>query len=69
MEFSSALKDARTNAGFTQQTLAAAMEIPMRSIENWEAGVRTPPVYVQRLILNELQRIIDSKSSKEQAEL
>ena len=65
MEFSSALRDARSKAGFTQQTMADAMEIPKRSIENWETGFRIPPVYVQRLILNELHRIIDSKSDRE----
>lgn len=65
MEFSSALRDARSKAGFTQQSMADVMEIPKRNIENWETGVRIPPVYVQRLILNELQRIIDSKSDGE----
>ena len=40
----------RQKAGLTQAAFAALYEIPKRTLENWEAGVRTPPPYVVRLL-------------------
>jgi DNA-binding transcriptional regulator YiaG len=54
-DFASKLKAARAAAGLSQQGMADLMLIPKRSIENWEAGQRTPPPYVQRFVLNELE--------------
>lgn len=53
--FAESLKAARKNAGITQQGMADLMLIPKRTIEAWETGDRTPPPYVQRFVLNELQ--------------
>lgn len=53
-DFADALKQARAAAGMSQQGMADRMLIPKRTIENWEAGSRTPPPYVQRFVLNEL---------------
>lgn len=55
--FAEALKTARTDAGITQQGMAESMLIPKRTIEDWEGGKRTPPPYVQRFVLNELESI------------
>lgn len=55
--FAESLKKARAEAGMTQQGMADQMLIPKRTIENWEAGERTPPAYVQRFVLNELAQI------------
>ena len=55
--FAERLREARLGAGRTQQRMADLMLIPKRSIENWEAGDRTPPPYVQRFVLNELQSL------------
>lgn len=51
------IKEARIRAGLTQEAMSKLMEIPKRSIENWEAGVRKPPAYVERFILKELEEI------------
>lgn len=51
MEFKDELKEARKNSGYTQQTLSEAFEVPKRTIESWETGTRTPPAYVQKLVL------------------
>lgn len=51
------LKEARMKAGLTQQQMSDRLEIPKRSIENWENGSRKCPPYVERLIINELLRI------------
>lgn len=53
--FAENLKTARSNTGMTQQAMADLMLIPKRTIEAWETGDRTPPPYVQRFVLNELE--------------
>ena len=56
MNFSDQLKAARKAAGLTQKTMAEEMLIPKRTLEEWERNSYAPPEYVQRLILNELER-------------
>lgn len=55
--FAEKLKAARKSAGLTQQGMAASMLIPFRTIQQWEGGQRTPPPYVQRFVLNELESL------------
>lgn len=63
--FAERLKQARALAGLSQQGMADRMIISKRTIEKWETGERTPPEYVQRFVLNELQNIIkDEHQSK-----
>lgn len=57
MAFCDELKEARLLTGLSQQALAERMEIPKRTYEAWEMGERTPPVYVQRFLLNELKSL------------
>lgn len=40
----------------TQEGLSKMLEVPKRTIENWEGGVNKPPGYVQKLILEKLNR-------------
>ncbi len=56
------LKEARTCAGLTQAEMSEKFEIPKRTIENWEAGKRKCPVYVEKLIVEKLEEIIMTKS-------
>lgn len=58
------IREARLNAGLTQQRMSEVFEIPKRTIENWEAGKRNPPAYVEKLIIRELERIAEENSSK-----
>ena len=51
------LKEARSRSGLTQQQMADQFEIPKRTIENWEAGSRKPPVYVEKLIIEKLESL------------
>lgn len=39
-------------------------EIPKRTIENWETGKRTPPAYVEKLVIRALERIAEENNSK-----
>ena len=54
-DFADRLKAARKAVGLTQQSMADQMLIPKRTIQDWEGGLRTPPPYVQRFVLNELE--------------
>lgn len=51
------IKEARIAAGLTQQKMSDLMGIPKRTIEEWEGGRRTPPPYVERLVIKELKEI------------
>ncbi len=49
------IRDMRNALGDTQSEFAARYNIPFRTIQNWEAGVRTPPEYVLTLLEKQIQ--------------
>ena len=51
------IKEARKAAGLTQKQMADEMGSPKRTLENWEAGVRSCPEWAERLVVAELYRI------------
>lgn len=61
MNFSEELKTARKAAKLTQQGMSDLMQIPKRTIEDWERGIMTPPAYLQRFVLNELRSIAQNQ--------
>lgn len=44
------VREMRTRLGDTQSEFAARYNIPFRTVQNWEAGVRTPPEYIMNLL-------------------
>jgi putative transcriptional regulator len=44
------IKSIRSRTGLSQASFAARYDIPKRTVEAWEAGDRTPPPYVIRLL-------------------
>ncbi len=44
------IREMRSALGDTQSEFAARYNIPFRTIQNWEAGVRNPPEYVINLL-------------------
>lgn len=58
------IKEARLNAGLTQAQMSYLLEIPKRTIGDWETGTRTPPKYVEKLVIRELERIAKENNSK-----
>ena len=58
------IKDARLNAGLTQARMSELLEIPKRTIGDWETGTRKPPAYVENLIIRELERIATENNNK-----
>lgn len=55
------VKAARKAAGLTQAKMNQLMKVPVRTIQNWEAGDRIPPEYVQILVLEKLDKIAQGK--------
>ena len=52
--FAEKLKAMRTEAGWTRPKVVERVGVPLRTLEEWEANRRTPPDYVQRLVLDRL---------------
>ena len=48
------IKEARKSIGITQRKLSERLEIPLRTIENWERGFSSPPKYVEKLIVEKI---------------
>lgn len=45
------IKEARMEYGLTQKDLSEITDIPLRTIENWESGKRTPSPWVEKMVL------------------
>lgn len=44
------IKSIRSSTGMSQARFSEAYEIPVRTIQDWERGIRTPPPYVIKLL-------------------
>ena len=44
------IREMRNSLGNTQSEFAARYNIPFRTVQNWEAGVRNPPEYIKDLL-------------------
>lgn len=58
------IREARLNAGLTQAQMSYLLEIPKRTIGDWETGKRNPPAYVEKLVIRELERIAKENNNK-----
>lgn len=58
------IKEARLSAGLTQQRMSEILEIPKRTIGDWETAQRRPPAYVEKLVIRELERIATENNNK-----
>lgn len=54
------LKQARLMAGLTQQEMSNKLNIPYRTIQDWELDRRTPPEWAETLVIKELNSIADN---------
>lgn len=68
------LREARAKTGLNRREFAEHFEIPIRTVEDWEAGKRKMPDYLLRLILyklkmDEMQREAQETSRAEMCEL
>lgn len=44
------IREMRTRLGDTQSEFAARYQIPFRTVQNWETGLRKPPEYIMTLL-------------------
>ena len=49
------IREMRTSLGNTQGEFAARYNIPFRTVQNWEAGVRNPPEYIINLLADRVR--------------
>lgn len=50
------IKEARMEYGLTQKDLSEITDIPLRTIENWESGKRTPSQWVEKMVFSYLKQ-------------
>ena len=50
------IKEARAEYGLTQKDLSEITDIPLRTIENWESGKRTPSPWVEKMVYSYLKQ-------------
>ena len=74
MEARDELRKLRESTGLNRKEFSVHTGIPVRTLEDWEAGRRTPPEYIPRLIAYQLkfeklvQRLGDASMVEEYAE-
>lgn len=55
MDIAHIIKELREGAGMSRKEFSEHTGIPVRTLEDWEAGRRTPPEYIPRLIAYQLK--------------
>ena len=50
------IKALRLSTGMKQGEIAKYFDIPLRTLQNWEAGVRQPPEYLIALMQYKLEK-------------
>lgn len=55
MDTAKTMKELRESTGLTRKGFSEHIGIPIRTLEDWEAGRRTPPEYIPRLIEYQLK--------------
>ena len=64
----SKIKEARLKAGLSQAQMSEIFEIPKRTIEDWDRGVRQCPHWAELLIIEKLEKIAAERQAKTEAE-
>ena len=58
------LPEKRKKLGISRAKMGELLEIPARTLQDWEIGNRKPPLYVVKLIIRELDRLISDNEEK-----
>ena len=68
MEAAEKIRKIREQTGLSRKDFSIHIGIPLRTIEDWEAGRRKPPEYIPRLIEYQLkyEELIEKKQKEEQ---
>lgn len=54
------IKEHRKKARLTQQEFSTLFEIPIDVVKSWDSGRRTPPAWVEKLIVEKLNKITEA---------
>ena len=55
LEGENRIKEARLKAGLNIKQLSDLIKAPYKTVQDWNAGRRTPPVWLQDLIIEKIQ--------------
>ena len=55
MDSAKKIRELRESVGMSRKEFSLHTGIPVRTLEDWEAGRRTPPEYIPRLIAYQLK--------------
>jgi len=55
MDIAKSIKELRESTGMSRKDFSEHTGIPVRTLEDWEAGRRTPPEYIPILIAYQLK--------------
>ena len=55
MDMANMIRKLREQAGMNRKEFSEYTKIPIRTLEDWEAGRRTPPEYIPRLLEYQLK--------------
>ena len=61
MDIAKNIRELRASTGMSRKEFSEYTKIPVRTLEDWEAGRRTPPAYIPRLIAYQLKFEIKAK--------
>ena len=66
MDIAHIIKELREGAGMSRKEFSEHTGIPVRTLEDWEAGRRTPPEYIPRLLAYQIkfESIYDEKAKR-----
>lgn len=51
------IRECRKSAGLTQKQFSELFEIPIDVVKSWDSGRRNPPMWVEKLIIEKLERM------------
>lgn len=70
MESADKIRELREQTGMTRKDFSLHIGIPLRTIEDWEAGRRRPPVYIPRLIEYQLmyEELVNKREEAEESD-
>ena len=55
MDIAKSIKELRESTGMSRKEFSEHTGIPVRTLEDWEAGRRTPPEYIPRLLAYQIK--------------
>ena len=58
------VRDLRKQLGDTQSEFAERYNIPFRTVQNWESGIRKPPAYILELLTNRIREDLINRKTK-----